>query len=719
VRQVFLDQGLVVVKQVSEPLLDDHSVLISVRYSCISACTDLAANAQRNLFDNVPLKIKKLLESVATPNADTTTAMVKGRMHNDLQMLGCSCSGVVLATGPKVKRVRLGDYVACTGIGFANHADIVCVPENLTVRIHEHHNMRHASMATVGAMALQGLRRAHIQLGEFVCVLGLGLIGQLTAQLAKQAGCVVIAADESAERRAIAQACGITTVVPLGDDFATHLAYATNNHGVDATITTLPSERGELLEAAVTITRNNGRIVLLGNTTLHTEQIFLRDKELAVYTCSYGPGNNDYQQERAGTDYPYDEVRWTENRNMQAFVDLIERGQLKLDPLIAHDITIDDIEQAYTSIQKEKALCMIVTYDQHDRGQIVHQYVPAQLFPAEVRFVPAKKDTLRIGLVGVGEFARIRLLPIIAGIERTIINAVVDANVANAISVSRQYGAAHALVDDGELFRNDLADLVVIASPHKYHCDQALRALCNGKAVFLEKPLVTDFDQLERMMAFLRVYPHAPLCIDYNRSFSPFMQKIKKAVTGRTTPLVISYRMNVGFLPKEHWVHTDIGAGRIIGEACYVLDLFCYLTESRPLSVSVEAMHTDNPALFPTDNFIAQIRFQDGSLCSLIYTAIGHNKLGKERMELFYDSKAIIMDDYEYLAGKGFRRSFDETVAVPDEGHRTLITTFFESVAKGSYKPLISLDRLYDVALLTLTIDRLACQGGGGQELPS
>ncbi len=307
-------------------------------------------------------------------------------------------------------------------------------------------------------------------------------------------------------------------------------------------------------------------------------------------------------------------------------------------------------------------------------------------------------------------------MPIISKLPAVKINAVVDTDLANAINASRTYGAATALSSDEQLLAGDLADVIVIASPHKFHSEQLLRALSKGKAVFVEKPMVTDFDQFKKVMSFLREHPHIPFTVDYNRPFSPFMQKIKQVIAKRTTPLVVHYRMNAGYIPKDHWIQTDLGAGQIIGQACHLFDLFCFLTDARPVSVSVETIRSHRDDLFTTDNFSAQVAFADGSLCTLLFTALGHSAVGKERMELFYDGKTIVMDDFLTLQGHGLPLSFNEKRSTMDKGHATLITKFFDAVKNKKEMP-ISLDRLATVAELTLIIDQLACQGGGVKEL--
>jgi predicted dehydrogenase len=402
---------------------------------------------------------------------------------------------------------------------------------------------------------------------------------------------------------------------------------------------------------------------------------------------------------------------------MQSFVRLLQQGRLNLKPLVHKETDVEHAAQAYEQIANQSILGVILRYTAIHEQQEIPSYIDSNLLDKNIRFVPARSEKLRVGLVGAGGFAKIKLLPLMNKVDGIKINAIVDADMGNALSVSKLYGAARALSRDDELFENDLVDVVVIASPHRFHCDQAMRALKSGKAVFMEKPMVSDYEQYARFSTFLHRFSDAPLCVDYNRSFSPFMQKIKQAIEKRHSPLMVHYRMNAGYISKDHWIQSDIGAGRIIGEACHIIDLFCFLTDSKPLAVSVEAMHTAKDDIFPTDNFSAQITFQDGSICTLIYTSLGHNQLGKERMELFFDGKTIVMDDYAQLHGFGFPNTFHETTVNPDKGHEALINQFFDSIKKPTFTPPIHFDRLALVAHLTLVIDTLACQGGGTKEI--
>jgi predicted dehydrogenase/threonine dehydrogenase-like Zn-dependent dehydrogenase len=721
-RQVFLEKNLISLKEVCQPLLDDNTVLVSVYYSCISPGTEGAtiSNAQESILKNLPTKLSKVLLSIAKNGVEGTKALIRERFSGNVQLLGYSCSGRVIAVGKKITRFRAGDFVACAGAGYATHADIVVVPENLVVPVHSEEHVRDASMTTIGAIALQGVRRTQIQLGETVCVLGLGLLGQLTIQLAKQSGCTVIGLDILESRLQLAKKLGADKVLhSLESDVKKEIDFITAHHGVDATIITAGSKSNAIVQQAIELTRKKGRVVVVGDVGLSLERSPLYQKEIDfLISCSYGPGRYDTSYEQAGLDYPYSYVRWTENRNMQAFVHLIENHQINLSPLISDTININNVQDAYEQLKKQQALAIVLKYDDEGKTSEVRQdksiiYTEKK----DILFIPAVKNNVRVGVVGAGGFAKIKLMPIISKLKNIKINAIVDANIANSISVSKVYGAARAFSDDSKLFDGDLVDAVLIASPHKFHCDQALAALQNGKAVFVEKPMVTDFEQLYRMQEFFKQHQNIPFCVDYNRSYAPFMQKIKKELKKRTSPLVIQYRMNAGFIPKEHWVQTEVGAGRIIGEACHIFDLFYFLTDSQPVSVSVESLKPTSDDLFPTDNFSAQFSFVDGSLANLVYTSLGHPGLSKERMEIFYDSKAILMDDFKVLQGFGLSMTFNEKVMVPDKGHENLLKEFFNGIRGDSFIPPISLERLQKVSEIALIVDQLACQGGGNKEL--
>lgn len=719
-RQVFLQKGAIVVKEVCQPSMDAHDILVAVHYSFISSGTESATilqDEQNTLFSNVPTKIKKVLESVASHGIEGTAALIKSKLKGEAQALGYSCSGRVIAVGAKVRTIRIGDYVACAGAGYAHHADLVCVPEHLTVKVAQSH-VKEASITTIGAIALQGIRQADLKLGETVCVIGLGLLGQLTVQLAKKSGCTVIGVDLMPERLELAMKCGADRVFhPAHDNIQNEINFLTDHYGVDATIITAAAKNDGIIQQAMELTRKKGKVVLVGDVHIKFDRAPFYAKEIDFrISCSYGPGRYDPMYEQQGIDYPYAYVRWTENRNMQAFIKMLEKGDIDVSMLATHEVTLDTISQAYAHIKEQRGLGVLVAYDQQGRVQSEHKEETVSIGQI-CSFLPARRDALRVGMIGAGGFAKIKLMPAIAKLDNARINAIADTDVTASLNSAKMYNAAKVCTDYKDLFAEDTVDAVVIASPHKFHAAQAINALSRGKAVFLEKPMVTDWEQLDAMREYLKEHADVPFCVDYNRSFAPFMQKIKQALEKRSGPMVMHYRMNAGLISKDHWVQSDVGAGRIIGEACHIVDLFCFLTDSKVRAISVESMHSKNENVFPTDNFSVQLSFDDGSVCSLLYTSVGHTSLAKERMELFFDGKAIVMDDYRTLKGYGMYPGFDEVSSCPDKGHAVLLKKFFDACSLPEFIPPISYQRLEQVAELTLIIDALACQGGGARDM--
>ena len=717
-RQLFLDKGSLVVKEVAQPLLDDHSMLIGVHYAYISAGTEVAKiTMQDGVFSNVPHKVKRVLQAVA---CQATESSFQDSTQGKVYSLGYACAGRVISVGKKIKKFAPGDLVACADPGYAHLADLVCIPENLAVKVSHEDNLKAASLTTIAAIALQGVRRAQLQLGERVCVFGLNLLGQITVQLAKLSGCYVYATSTIPSRLELAKQFGADEVFHIGQqDFVKEINLLTQRHGVDTTIITTSSESEAIIDNSVAITRKKGKIVIVGDVALNIQRDLFYAKEIDILaSTAYGPGSYEPVYEKSNCDYPYAYVRWTENRNMQECLNLIESKKLNVTPLIEQEVSVNNLQKIYARIENKSLLGAVLHYGIVQPETItIPKLEKIQSRHKKISFIPAVSDAIRVGIIGAGDFAQGTLLPLLSRMRNVKINAIVDVDIYNSIRTSNIYGARNSFAQVDELFNDDLIDAVIISTPHTFHCDQALKALEHGKAVFLETPMVADFAQLQQMQGFLSKNNQAPFCVDYNRSFSPFMQKIKKVVQQRVMPLMMNYRINSPFLGKEHWMQSNVGAGRIIGEACQIIDIFCYLTNAKPLSVSVEAMHAVRDDIFPTDNFTAHISFTDGSVCSLLFTAIGHPDIGNERLEIFFDEKAILMEDYMELYGFGLSSWFNETTTAPDYGTNHLLDQFFAGLKKDTFIPPIDFQRLYTVGYLTLVIDELACMGGGKKNL--
>ncbi len=720
-RQLFLEDSMIALKEVCQPALDDNSVLVSVHYSCISPAIESAilALTQRGFsLSSLPEKVSRILQAFVAQSIEENITYDKNA-HDTIHQLGYACAGQVIAVGKNVTKFRTGDLVACAGAGKANHADIICVPEHQAAFVSDKKFLKVASTSAIGAIALHAVRRSHAKIGEIVCVFGLDLLGQITVQLAQLSGSMVIGIDGNENNRKLALASGADHVFdPHDPELADALEMITHSTGVDATIITVATDQHFFLNQAMDVTRQRGRMVVIGDINTDCSANKLYHKEIDVIIAhTYYPDVIHNEQ----TDLPNRVAcnHWTQQRNLQAFTSLLERGSVNLDSFLLDRVSMKEAETIYSQINKQKKLGAFLSYLPKTKtvSTKTKQLIKHADGAGELTFIPAIKNELRIGMIGAGSFAKETLLPIVSSIKNAQLNAIVDANIANSLNVSKKYGAAQALSSDHELFSEDLVDAVVIASPHNEHCDQALNALSHGKATFVSKPMVTDFEQLARMKTFLTEHPNAPLCVGYNRSFAPFMQQVKAKLEGRTTPIIVQYRINARTRLKDHWQQSGKGAGNIIGDACHILDLFYYLTGSEPVAVSVESLRHTGDQIFPTDNFSAQISFADSSICTLLYTSVGHKTDDQERMELYFDGKAIIMENYKTLTGYGLSPSFNQKTSRPDKGHESLLKRFFSTIQKGEFEAPIKHDRLYSVAKLTLIIDQLAIQGGGFQEL--
>ena len=720
-KQLFLQKGNVFFREVPIPQLNVNDVLVKVHYSFVSSGTENSTiNASsKSLLEkftsNTKANVEKVLGAIKENGVSGTVALIKNKA-NFTNSLGYSCSGQVVAVGEKVEKFRVGDFVACAGSGLANHAQVVCVPQNLVVKLGSNLFLKQASITTIGAIAMQGIRRADLRLGEKVCVLGLGLIGQITVQLAKLCGCQVFGIDLQQDRLELAEKLGADFVFdPRFSDIKKEIDFATSHQGVDATIITAASSSGQVIQSAMNVTRRKGRVVLVGDVKLDFDRDPFYSKEIDfLISCSYGPGRYDNSYEKEGKDYPFAYVRWTENRNMELFVDLIKQEKISIDSLISQEFELEQVDKAYSHLRNNNALGVVLSYSgdkecdlKNLTDQIIKNFLP---------YVPPKGE-INTAFVGAGGFAKIKLLPVLSKLKNIKISALVDSDATNLINVANLYGVEKIASDYHKLSTEDDMKMVIIATPHKFHLKQSLYFLKAGKAVFVEKPAAVSFDQLNKLQDFFKVNKNSFYCVDFNRSFAPFNLAIKREVSKRKNPLIMHYRMNAGFIPKEHWIQSESHGGRIIGEACHIFELFNFLTDAKPISVSVESLNHASDSMASNDNVSVQLRMDDGSCCSLIYTAVGSTAMNKERMEIFFDGKSIVMDDYKELKGYGLPISFNQKAGYPDKGHEVLLEKFVKAAKTENPKSPIPVERILLATKISLIVDKLARSGGGFEVL--
>jgi predicted dehydrogenase/threonine dehydrogenase-like Zn-dependent dehydrogenase len=630
--------------------------------------------------------------------------------------VGYSAAGEVIAVGEGVTDLAPGDLVACAGAGQANHADYVSVKRNLVARVPPRCPVNLAASTTVGTIALQGVRRAAPAIGERVCVLGLGLIGQITAQLLRAAGCEVIGLDLDAARVGRARQLGMAYGASDPEELKSVVRDATGGRGADRTLITAATRSNAVINLAMDVTRAKGTVVIVGDVGLKVERdVFYRKEIDLLMSTSYGPGRYDASYEIDGHDYPYGYVRWTLNRNMQAYLELIANGRLDIQPLIDKVISVDEAPGAYKTLADaagELPLGVLIRY------------------PDDLRELPEPGDSTRIvirghrrapdgplkyALVGAGAFGTAMLVPQMhKRRDRFFLKAVVSRNAVKSGNFAREHQVETVTSHLDDVLGDPSLDLVVIATRHDEHADQVIRSLQAGKHVFVEKPLAITWAELDRVAAAYRALdePRA-LMVGFNRRFSPAVHAVAEAVRDRRAPLVIHYRVNAGYLPLDHWVHNQQGGGRNIGEACHMYDVFRFLAGAPANTIAATSFDPRDRPYRRDDNFSATITYEDGSLGNLVYTSLGPKSgLGKERIEIFADGEAYIVDDFKKVV-----KSSDQTVLWQagdvDKGHFDELSRFGDAIAAGAGAP-IAFDELLETSAVALHVQDLLY--GRGEE---
>lgn len=694
--QVAVKKGKAVLVDVPEPMVSAGRILIKVMYSCISTGTEIAnVSSSGEPIIRKALrqqeKIKKVFESIATIGLDKTLKLIGSKL-GEYSPIGYSVSGVVVGIGEGVHNFKIGGRVAAAGAGFANHAEFVEVPRNLAVKLPDGVDFKQGSTTTIGSIALQGLRRADLRLGEYVVVFGLGVIGQLCVQMAKASGYTVIGVDLDKKRLLLAEDHGAAYAVSGHDDrLVEKIMSICGGHGADAVVFTAATSSNEPLSQAFKMTRKKGRVVLVGiaGPEVRREDIYAKEIDFLI-SCSYGPGRYDENYELKGNDYPYGYVRWTENRNMQAYLRLLCDKLVRLDKIIETVYPIKQVERAYELLKSDRCpLTVLLEYNQDVLQDIFPLHRKTVVNPSVKK---VNKDIINVGIIGVGGFAKGVHLPNLKQLsDQYQLYAVADKLPLNAKSVVEQYGAKYCTSDYRQILNDPEVDLVMICTRHNLHGPMVLEALNLGKHVFVEKPLVLKQDELRQIQDFYNSAKDngvAPvLMTGFNRRFSPYAQKIKELLQDRSSTMIINYRMNAGYIPLDHWVHTEEGGGRNLGEACHIYDLFSYLTDSTIVFVNAKSIkpHTDYYSY--RDNFVATMAFADGSVATLIYTALGSREHPKEQMEIFSEGKVFVLDDYKSLRVTGIKGQILKS-KIPDKGHKNELEVLGKAIQRGGSWPI-------------------------------
>ncbi|GAB5429123.1 MAG: bi-domain-containing oxidoreductase [Devosia indica] len=710
-KQVLIKGGGVIVEDVPAPHVGDRNVLVQVEYSCISAGTELAGVSLSGmpLYRRAlkqPENVARVLEMMRDQGVKRTLDRVQGKLSAG-SPTGYSAAGRVIAVGAQVEGFAVGDCVACAGAGIANHAEVIDVPVNLAVRIPDEVTSAHASTVTLGAIALQGVRRAKPTLGETIVVVGLGVLGQMTAQMLAANGCRVIGIDLEQDRLKLARDKGIwRTIDPTDQDYVAQVRRLTDGFGADAVIVTAATASHEVISQAFQACRKKGRAILVGDVGLGLKRSDIYAKELDfLVSTSYGPGRYDPSYEEGGQDYPIAFVRWTENRNMAAYLELIASGRVDLEGLVGEPFAVDQANAAYSALKDKERGELIVLLKYDETAPIIRR--------VNLRATPvAGRELINVGLAGAGGFAQGMHLPNMVKLRKHFaLRAVMSRTGSNAKAIATQYEANYATTDYDELLADGEIDLVMVATRHNLHAPMVLKALEAGKSVFVEKPLALTEAELSAIENFYNGLPadKAPLLMTgFNRRFSPAIRAIRKGLAERSTPLMATYRMNAGYIPTDHWVHTEEGGGRNIGEACHIYDTFRALVGAPIVDVSARAIQPQGNQWRRNDNFNATLTFADGSVCSLVYTALGDKSHPKERMDVFADGKVAELDDYQAVQFAGLKKAA-WSASSAQKGQFEELEALAEAMKSSSGWP-ISLEEQLEVSRAALSVEAQIAQ---------
>jgi polar amino acid transport system substrate-binding protein len=694
--------GQLKVEDLPPPALKPGGVLVRTACSLISAGTErtIVETAQSSLIGKArsrPDLVRQVVDSVKREGLSSTYEKVKARLSQS-KALGYSASGVVTAVGRDVQEFRVGDRVACAGGGYASHAEVIFVPRNLCCKLPDGVSYEAACYTTVGAIALQGIRQTSPRLGETVAVIGLGLVGQLTVQLLKAAGCRVFGFDIDQAACELAERSGADSVAV---DSATARAACdalTGGRGADCIVITAATKSSEPIELAAELARDRARIVVVGLVGMDVPRQSFYAKELELrLSRSYGPGRYDPDYEEKGSDYPIGYVRWTEKRNMEAFIHLVAEGKVNTGLLTTHRFEVANATEAYDLILSgDKRFCGIVL-----------EYPSAEQRGALLAMKPVSTvlsgDELGVSFIGAGNFARGVLLPIVKRAAKVQLRGVGAATGLSAKNTAEQFGFSYSTTDYREIMLDDQSQIVFIATRHDSHSQLAAEALAQGKHVFVEKPLAVTEDGLREVVAAARA-SSGLLMVGYNRRFAPVAQETKTLFGSRAAPMTIVYRVNAGQLPREHWTHDPVeGGGRIIGEACHFIDFVQYLTGALPARMTAEAVSLDHTAGIIDDSTLISMTMNDGSIASIIYTASGDPSVAKERVEIFCERSVATIDDFRTATFIHDGKTTKKGRKAQDKGHAAEVAAFFDAV-QGRTGPPIELESLIATTLASFAV---------------
>jgi len=681
-----LRTGLIDTYEVPAPELREGSILVRTAYSAISAGTERAKieTSKKSLLGKAisrPDLVAQVIDYAHDNGIKAAYSKVKNRLDT-LSPMGYSCSGRVIAVGEGVTEFQIGGRVACAGAGYANHCEINCIPHNLAVKVPDSVGLDSACLATIGAIAVQGLRQSRVVLGETAIVIGVGLVGVLTIQLARAAGCRVIAIDQNEARATGASKFGAELSLTSSALNLPSTIRQFSRYGADAVIITAATKSAEPLELAAELCRDRARIVVVGDVGMNISRRNMYHKELElVMSRSYGPGRYDPSYEDDGHDYPIGYVRWTEKRNMEAFLDLIASGAINVSALLEEAYPISQAERAYAELNVADRYTAIINYPE------AQAEVPKPRLQKANGVTHGAKETVRVGCIGAGAFARDVMFPNLKAAGARL-EAVGSASGTSAEAARAKFGFARAQTPSEIIADPDL-DGVFIATPHRSHAQCVIEAIKEGRALFVEKPLAVSREQL---LSVIAAYGESTdrgrqpfVMVGFNRRFAPATRQIRDFFSGRHEPMMIHVRVNAGRISGEHWLQQSGQGGRVVGELCHFVDWARFIVGSDIKSVRASAL--PDGTRYRQDNIAAVVAFGDGSIANLLYLTNGDSAVPKEFYEIFCEGSVARVENFRTLE-LARNNKIKRTKLRQDKGHRTEFEVTVERMRSGEDAPI-------------------------------
>ena len=695
--------GITELVELPSPLVKPGQVLIQTSHSLVSLGTEkmLVEFGKASLIQKArqqPDKVKMVLDKIKTEGLIPTLETVFNKLEQPLPLGYCNV-GRVIEVGTGVKDFKVGDRVASNG----QHAEFVCIPQNLVAQIPDTVSDEEAVFTVIGAIGLEGIRLINPTIGETVVVIGLGLIGLLTAEILIANGCRVIGYDLDDAKVKIAKDKGVLAFNPLlGYDPVKFVKDKTKGIGADGVLITASAKTNDIISQAANMSRKRGRIVLVGVIGLDISRADFYEKELSFQvSCSYGPGRYDEDYEFKGIDYPLAYVRWTEKRNFETVLQLISSGKLAVKNLISEVIPIENFHKIYGDIGTSKSIASILKYNKDVK--------PINTIIVNKKKIEPNKGL--IGIIGAGNFTKMTMLPALKGTNANI-KHIVSSGGLTSTALAKKYNISQSTTDYDIVLNDKDLSLIMITTRHNLHADMVIKALNKGKHVFVEKPLALNLKELNAIQKAYSI-SDGTLMVGFNRRFSPHVRKIKSLVGD--APMNIVATMNAGNIPPDVWIHDMfVGGGRIIGEACHYLDLIVFLSGSKIKSVCMNAMGV-NPE-DNTDNASILVKMENGSTGVINYFSNGAKSYAKERLEVFSQEKVLIMDNFIKTSGYGVK-GFSKLKTKLDKGHKAQFSQIVEKIKEGTvelipYEELINVTKASFAAIKSLkesswiTLDR-------------